>query len=65
MSNMRHHAHQVELSFIKRSSDQFAFEVHKMHQILGSRNFDYSLMLEVMGQLVAIKENIESLENKF
>ena len=65
MENINHHDYQIELTFIKRSASQFAFEIAKIHQILDSKDFQYDIMLELMAQLVAIKENIELLENKF
>ena len=55
--------HQIEITFIQRSAAQFTLEINKLQSIINSKNFDYEQILQLTA-LIAVKENIESLEAK-
>ncbi|MFT6077311.1 MAG: hypothetical protein ACJA02_000764 [Myxococcota bacterium] len=53
---------QVEYYFLKRSIEQFGQNLHKMSKIIPNKVFGDNELLELMHNLVTVKEIIESLE---
>lgn len=52
----------VEYFFLKRSIEQFAEDLHKLQNLITNKVMSDEEALNLMSQLVAIKENIEGLE---
>jgi hypothetical protein len=55
----------VEYHFLKRSLEQFAEDLKKVEEVISKKIFTQEELLEIMGYLVSIKENIEILEIKY
>ncbi len=55
----------IEFLFLKISIEQFIQDLKKINEVMKEKAFSKEEMLEVMGYLVAAKENIEALEVKY
>jgi hypothetical protein len=55
----------IEFLFLKLSIEQFLKDLRNIEKAMKNKVFTENELLEIMSYLLVIKENIESLEEKF
>lgn len=57
--------HRIEYHFLKRAIQQFSGDVHQAQKLISNRVLSDDEVLEIMAELVVIKESIEGMEKDY